>query len=290
MKHDHKTIYVVKEDGSKEEFASAKLEQSLIRSGANPTTVEKIVHNIIEEILKAGSEEHTAMEIYHKAFQHLHDMSTSIAARYSLRRSLMEFGPTGFPFEDYIAEIFKAKGYSALTDQVVFGSCVPHEVDVVAWNEEKLIMAEVKYHNEQAGKTDLKVALYVKARMDDIKQNKYEYGKNAVPRVVDEGWLVTNTKFSETAITYATCAGLKMLSWDYPSIGNLQDLIEETKLHPITCLSSLSTAEKHSLMNSNVVLCRSVYDNTNLLKLQGMSEVKIFKVIEEISGLLKWDN
>ena len=289
MPTDIKTIYVDKEDGTKEEFASDKLHQSLVKSGANPTLADKIVRSISEEIAREGREEHTASEIYRRAFHHLKDLSLSAAARYSLRRSLLEFGPTGFPFEKYVAEILKAKGYATLTDQVVFGSCVPHEVDVVAWNPQKLVMIEVKYHNEPAGKTDLKVALYVKARYDDLMQNMYDYGNEGASRKLDEGWLLTNTKFSDTAVTYGKCAGVKMVSWNYPPEGNLQDMIEETKLHPVTCLSTLSAVEKKLLLENNIVLCKSVYENTDLLKIHGFSASKIFKVVEEIGNILRND-
>lgn len=290
MSKPQSTIYVIKEDGSKEEFLPEKLKSSLVRAGANPTTAEKIVRDVLETIGKDSLIEQTTNDIYREAFHRIREMSHAAAARYSLRRSLMEFGPTGFPFEAYIAEIFKTQGYSTEIDQVVFGSCVPHEVDVVAWNKDKLLMAEVKYHNEPAGKTDLKVALYVKARYDDLKQNVYEYGlPKGESRKLDEGWLITNTKFSETAITYGNCSGLKMLGWDYPKEGNLKDLIEKTKLHPITCLTTLTDAEKTELMNHKIVLCKTIYENEKTLKQLGFSEVKIVKLMEEISDIMRYN-
>ena len=42
------------------------------------------------------------------------------------------------------------------------GHCVEHEVDVMAWNENKLIIAEAKFHNAIGLKSDLKVALMLK--------------------------------------------------------------------------------------------------------------------------------
>jgi len=198
----------------------------------------------------------------------------------------MEFGPTGFPFEEYIAEIFKAKGYETLIDQVVLGSCVPHEVDVVAWNEQKLIMTEVKYHNEPGGKTDLKVALYVKARFDDLNSHKHVYG--AYPaRNISEWWLVTNTKFTDTATKYAECQkNLHLVSWGYPEGNSLLDMIEAAKLHPITCLNSITAAEKAELISHDIVLCKTVYQKKNVLLTLGYSEEKIEDVMNEISQII----
>lgn len=285
-------VYITKEDGSTEEFVTSKLETSLLRAGAQPTMADKIVREIVEDINTGVCDPDaknggvcTVNGVYRKAFEMLKHMSMSAAARYSLKRSILEFGPTGFPFEDYISEIFKAKGYDTMTDQVVLGKCVPHEVDVVAWNKDKLVMCEVKYHHETGSKTDLKVSLYVKARRDDISENFYIYG-DFPKRKVDEFWLITNTKFTDTAITYAECNNLKLLSWLYPTKGNLVDLIEETKLHPVTCLVSLTAQEKRMLLEHDIVLCKTIYEDRKILKDHGFSDEKIFKVIEEIGQII----
>lgn len=277
-------IFVQKENGSKEEFQTNKLKSSLMRSGAAEHVADSIVKSVVHQMAEHELYEPTASDVYKRAFHELKERSRPAAIRYSLRRSLMEFGPTGFPFEVYITELFKAKGFDALTGQVVLGSCVPHEVDVVAWNAEKLIMAEVKYHNEPAGKTDLKVSLYVKARYDDIKNNVYDYG--GVARKLAEGWLITNTKFTETAIKYAECNDVKLLSWNYPINGNLNDMIEETKLHPVTALTTITAAEKHLLVNNKMVLCKTIYNSKEQLKALGFSEQKIFAMMEEISSIM----
>src|SRR5581483_9188859 len=189
--------YVIKSDGTREPFDVSKLESSLKKSGASDPIIKRIVGQISDR-LEPGITTH---EIYKYAFGLLHKEEQPVAFQYSLRRAIMELGPSGFPFEEYVAEIFKHKGYQTKTDQIVKGFCVEHEIDVVAWNEEKLIMAEAKFHNELGTKSDLKVALYVKARFDDLRKMKFNYGKE---RDLDEGWLVTNTKFTSTAIEYGS--------------------------------------------------------------------------------------
>lgn len=287
-----KPIYIIKEDGKEEVFDPKKLEVSLLKSGAQPTTADKITRTVVEDIEKGVCDPlHenggtcTVHQIYQKAFGMLKSLSISAAARYSLRRSIMEFGPTGFPFEEYVAEIFKAKGFSTLVDQIVLGGCVPHEVDVVAWNADKLIMSEVKFHNEPAGRTDLKVALYVKARFDDLVPNVYTYGSLA-PRKIDEWWLITNTKFTDTAEKYGECKGMKLISWLYPEHACLFDMIEETKLHPITCLTTLNASDKKELLQRGIVLCKSIYQNRHLLKEIGYGDEKIARVVEEIGQII----
>ncbi len=217
-----KQIIIVKADGKHEAFDEEKLRSSLLRAGGSIDEAQEVLEHV-RESLHDGMTTH---DIYAHAFSVLHHLHAPIAKRYSLRRAIMNLGPSGFLFEDLIAEILKEKGFEALTRQIVLGGCVPHEVDVVAWNAKKLVMVEAKFHNELGTKSDLKVALYVKARVDDLKDNVFNYGGKE--RKVSEGWLVTNTKFSSTAIHYGVCQNLVMIGWNYPEKGNLQDLIEES--------------------------------------------------------------
>lgn len=217
-----KQIFVVKASGQRELFNEEKLRSSMLRSGATDEAVEDVLIRIEPE-LRDGM---TTTDIYKHAFNVLHEWKEPVAMRYALRRAVMELGPTGFPFEKFIAEYFKDKGFETLTDQEVLGACVPHEVDVVAWNDKKLIMAEAKFHNELGIKSDLKVVLYVKARFDDLKESVFNFGGQ--DRKLTEGWLITNTKFSSTAIHYGECQKLTMIGWNYPEHGNLQDMIESS--------------------------------------------------------------
>ena len=274
-----KQVSILKADGDREVFERGKLEASLLRVGVAPVTVKEIADHIEGELVDGV----TTSDIYRHAFNLIRKHQKPVAAKYSLRRALTGLGPTGFPFEKFIAEIFKQRGFETQIDQMVQGACVPHEMDVVAYNADKLIMSEVKFHNELGYKTDLKVALYVKARFDDLKKSTFEYGGKARP--LDEGWLITNTKFSQTAIDYGRCAGLTMVGWNYPEKGNLEDLIEESGLHPITCLSGLSESHLAELFKRGVVLCKTLKADPSLLPAIGLTGAKITEVNEEIASL-----
>ncbi len=284
-----KEVLLVKADGEKELYEPHKLRNSLVKAGAGSHSADKVltdVANYIEDHLKDKKHsEISVSELYRVAFECLKKYAGDAALRYSLKRSLFELGPTGFPFEKYIAEIFKTQGFETLTGQIVMGTCVPHEVDLVAWNTDKLIMGEVKYHNDPASKTDLKVALYVSARYNDIKMNNFDYG--GVLRKPTEWWLITNTKFTDTAITYAVCNGVKLLSWVFPEEGNLHDLIEDTKSHPITCLTALDGAQKKMLIDRNVILCRDLRNHTDLMNELNFSKETIFNILEEVNQIIK---
>jgi hypothetical protein len=268
-----KPLLILKENGELEAFDISKLIHSLHRSGATDKAINAVTREIKSEI-KPGMP--TGL-IYRKAYEHLRAIEKPAAMRYSLKRAVMELGPSGFPFEDFIGEIFKAKGFKVETGVMLQGSCVEHEVDLVAENDQKSILGEVKFHNQLGIKSDVKVALYVNSRIEDIKKYRAERGG----RPIDEGWLITNTKFTKQAVQYANCKGLKVLSWTYPRFGNLQDLIEQTGIHPITCLTTLSKQEKLNLLTSGVVLCKTIDENREAMQKLGMSDTKMNKVLEE---------
>jgi hypothetical protein len=274
-------IYITKADGSREIFDSSKLEYSLKHAGASSESVELILRDI-SDLMVDGMTTH---EIYTRAFEMLGVRERPIAVRYSLKRAIMELGPSGFPFEKFVAEVLREKGFETLTDQKVRGKLVEHEIDVVAWNEEKLIMVEAKFHNQLGVKTDLKVILYVKERFDDLSAVTFDYGRPG--RKIDEGWLVTNTKFTSTAIEYGSQQGkeLVLIGWNYPTQGNLHDLILEEKLHPLTCLGSLNGREKKELLDKGIVLCKTLLDNPQLLEAVGLTPAEKEKVLEEIKSL-----
>lgn len=272
-------IYITKADGSKQPFDQKKLETSLAQAQASPDTIARIVEHLQGE-LKAGT---TTAELYKHAFFLLHKFEKHAAMKYSLRRALMDLGPTGFPFEKYVARLFAERGFTVLTDQVVQGGCVEHEVDVVAWNDHKLIMAEAKFHNQLGVKSDLKTALYVKARFDDLREATFFYGKR---RRVDEGWLITNTKFTSTAIEYGMCKGLTMVGWNFPATGNLQQMIEDGNLHPVTCLSSLTRGQAAQLVSRGVVLCKELVGHRGLLEDIGLAKGAVELVLEELEHVL----
>jgi len=273
-----KGIYITKADGVRELFDRSKLERSLRKIGTEQKTVDLIVSEV-EANLKEG---HTTKEIYRQAFTLLKKHQRPVAMRYSLKKAIAELGPSGFPFEKYVAEIFKAQGYETLTGQIVMGRCVPHEVDVVAWNDKELILIEAKFHTDFGARSDLKVALYIKARFEDIADSILRFGGKE--RKMTKGMLITNTKFSSTASQYGECAHLNMVGWNYPHGHNLHQMIESLKLIPITALTTLNQTEKKLFLASNIVLSKQLGD-FGLLKSYGFDDLKAQSIVKEVYDL-----
>lgn len=278
-------VYVTKSDGSRELFEEQKLAGSLERAGASP----EMVDDIVEQVERQMTDGMSTAEIYSAAFRLLGKKTPHVAVRYSIRRALADLGPDGFPFERYILRLFRAWGYDGVTDQTVRGACVEHEIDVVAWKDDPvrgsvLAMVEAKFHNELTLKSDLKVALYVKARFDDLSSQMFSYGGKH--RKLTEHWLITNTKFTDRAIAYGSCQKLHMVGWNYPEKGSLHELIIENKLHPITCLTTLSHQEKKDLIVRDLLLCSEIINQRSMLISAGLTAAHAELVIKEARAVI----
>src|SRR3989344_866278 len=238
---------LIKADRTVESFDERRLIASLERAGAGAHAAQRIAERITATLVPGTS----SKEVYARAFALLRREGRPIAARYALRRALFEFGPSGHPFEDFISRLFTHEGWQVETRKIIKGHCVSHEVDFYGSHPDQgdHIAAELKYHNDPGYKTDLKVALYVKARFEDI--------FNCDPKVrscpIDRGLLVTNTKFTSEAIAFAECAGVELLGWSYPMHNNLLLRMIKARVYPVTTLTTLSSTEKRLLINDRIV-------------------------------------
>jgi hypothetical protein len=266
---------IKKADGEPELFDPTKLERSLQHAGASSTIRARILGRMLHELQPLMTTE----DIYRRAYEMLKEEEVApVAARYSVKRAVFALGPSGFPFEQFLAEVLRAHGWKTQTDLMMIGRCAPHEVDVLAEKNGKRVGIEVKFHNEQGGKTDIKDALYVHARYEDLKKSPLHTSR------IDEGWLVTNTVFTRNAIRYARCANLTIIGWDYPRTRGLVSLIEDARVHPVTALTTLSENEKRRLLDRKIVLCKSV-GVPHVLKENGVPDGKIAAVIDEAKRL-----
>lgn len=251
-------VKVLKASGEYEEFSEEKVQFSLQRAGVDGETQEAILERLKGKLFDGIS----TKEIYSLVFGWLDEKNPHLASRYNLKKAIMELGPSGYPFERFIAGILTNHGYQTVINQEIQGKCVSHEIDVIAKKENKLFMIECKFHNKAGTKTNVKKALYVYARFLDIKDSLVNvFGKE---QKADKAWLVTNTKLTSKATTYSQCVNLKAISWNYPQNFSLRFLIEKSSLHPLTCLASLSQQEKQRVLEQGIVFCREFVESEKI--------------------------
>ena len=269
-----------KASGEKEPFSQQKLESSLKRAGADDMAISAIISEIKPWLYNGVS----TKKIYKKAFKLLTSQKRGLAARYSLKKAIMELGPTGYPFEHFVGQLLQHLGFKTEVGQLLEGKCVKHEVDVVATGDKVQYFVECKYYNSQGKYADVKVPLYIRSRFDDIvekRRNVAEYKDFTF-----HGWIITNTRFTTDAMNYGKCAGLQLISWDYPGGQSLKDIIEREGLFPVTVLTMLNKEQKQVLLDKGIVLCSQIYKQNGILNKLGLSENKKKKIIEEVNDLI----
>lgn len=272
-------INVTKASGETEPYDESKLRRSLANAGADKEVIDRIADSIRDMLVEGIS----TKKLYKEAFRLLKKQSDRYAGRYKLKEALLELGPTGYPFEKFIAELLNRLNYSTEVGQVIEGNCVSHEIDVLAEKENEHYIIECKFHNRKDHKCNVKVPLYIQSRFLDVKKKW-----SSLPGHKNKkhfGWVVTNTRFTEDARQYANCIGLKLLSWDYPRNKGLKDLITRVNLHPITCLSSLSDEYKQKLLEQNIVFCTQLSKDKKALERLGMDSRSRGKVQREANEI-----
>lgn len=265
-------IHVLKADRTHEPFSEKKVMDSIRRARIPHSLRGEVLTHVKSKLYEGIS----TQEIYRHILEFLSQSPRPyIKTRYSLKESIMQLGPTGYPFEDFIARLLESRGYTTRLRQILSGRCVTHEIDVIGEKDGKAVMIEAKFHNSPGVRSEVHVALYTHARFEDVK----------VRNKIDEAWLITNTKTTIDANTYALCAGMKVVSWDYPEGDSLRDWIEESRLHPITMLTTLAQSQKMSLLDGHIVLCKEILTNPQLLDRLYLSQQDHEKVMAEVASV-----
>lgn len=272
-------LFVTKASGERNAFSEEKIRVSLRRSGAD----EEQIDSILDEVKKQLYDGITTKRIYRIAFALLKSGSRHLAARYHLKDAIMELGPSGFPFEKYVAELMKFQGYTTRVGQFMQGKCVTHEIDVVAKKDNELLLMECKYHNQKGISCNIKIPLYIHSRFNDVQAQELQ--KSEYASMNQQVCIVTNTRFTEDALQYAGCSGIAVLGWDRPFKKGLKELIDQSGLYPVTCLTSLTIAEKRRLLDRETVLCNELADNEKLLHAIGIKAQRIKTVLNEVDRL-----
>ncbi len=271
---------IKKYSGEEVQFDQEKLIRSLIASGAT----REIALEVINEITSKLYEGISSRKIFRLAFQRLKNRSKATAARYNLKSGIMALGPAGFYFEKFIARIFELEGYQTRTNVFVEGNCISHELDVLIKKDNHVAMIECKFHGSYGIKSDVKVPMYILSRFNDV--NKKGYKLFSLGDMISKCWLVTNNRFTTDALEFAICSGLSLMSWDYPEGESLRDRVNKFNVYPITCLTTLTMAEKEILLMEDVLTVYDLMHYQKAFSVLKLSQSRMKNVKQECTQLL----
>ncbi|MBT4856883.1 hypothetical protein HON52_01715 [Candidatus Uhrbacteria bacterium] len=244
---------VLKANGKWVEFDESKARTSILRTGVDDAEASSVL-KVLKSRMKSGM---STKEVYAIIHQELKKVSVCFSCRYSLRDALQKLGPAGYKFEKYVASILRAHKYDAyVPDQDLEGSCVDHEVDVIAEKDGRKIFIEAKFRNNNRNYVNLKDTMATWSRFLDLVDGA------AVGKCVhfDECWIVTNARFSDRARTFGVCKGIHMIGWSFPPERSFQKMVDIVSLYPVTVLDSITQKELEALSHQRLMLCKEVVE------------------------------
>ncbi len=268
---------VVKWDGTHEAFDIHKLERSISRLGAPP----EIANAIAEQIEVEAHSGMTTQKIYDLAKAKLKEYEPAMHFREDLRTGLARF-KGGYDFEKYVRLIFRAHGLDVQDNKVIQGRCVTHEIDGVLEDGDDVIYLEVKHHSSVHKLTPFDVTLAAKAKWDDI-QAGYELGTNNFH--FTKVLVVSNTKLSSHARSYADCIGLDHLGWNVPEGRGIDVLIEEKSLYPITILKGIQRRERDVLLEREIMTLSQL--EASDVRIDAISDSRLSELQEKAGKILR---
>ncbi len=275
--------HVKKKSGQTEQYKSQKLQKSIESVGLS----EEDAKTVVEEVERRQAITNiSTRKLHYETFRLIRKYSNAAAARYNLKKAVLELGPSGYPFERFFGAILHELGYKVQVGVYKEGHCLSHEIDVLADKDDYRLMVECKFRNRPHHKIDTQTTLYVQARFQDLsKKWFFTEGLTDNHRVC----IATNTSFTTDAMKYGKCMNMLLISWDYPNTKqNLKHLIEDTGMYPLTCLTSLTKNEKKALLNKNLVLVKELQDNVSLFDGLGITNRRLNKINKEINTLCKF--
>ncbi len=225
-------VYLIKADGSRQEFDRNKAIQSCMSAGAPRSLAEKIVSRV-EEHLRDGMTTREMKELIRKELEKTRHHSSRI---YNLREALAVLDPSLHQFEKFVASLFAHYGYVTVWEPrpKPRGSCTDHEIDVMIKKDGVLEFIECKHHYNPHKFTGLKVVMRVWARLEDLRRGYEDGTPGSLP--FEACWVVTNGKFSEHAKEYAECRGVNLLGWNYPPWRGINHWILDKECYPLSIL------------------------------------------------------
>lgn len=277
-------IFIVNSLGEREPFSWRKVYQSAVRVGAQKALAKHIASQIEKEVYNNIR----TSEIFKKVREYLYQDFPKGAMRFSLKEAMRKLGPSGFPFEKYISEIFKRLGFAVQINQHLPGKCVLHEIDLLAKMDKQLLIGECKFHSLPGSRVDLKVTLATYARYLDLNTGNF-FKKGSLKKLKIRPMLITNTKFTSEAIRYAECMKIDLLGWRYPIDRGLEYVIESNKFYPITILPSLKSDVLNVCGQEQIMLAQDLLsiDINKCAKKAGISEKRLISFKEDAETLMK---
>jgi hypothetical protein len=271
---------IIKKSGEQEIFNPKKLCDSMVKIGASEDLSNKVCEIVFQSIDSGVSTD----KIFTTTRRYLANFDPKLAGLYSLERGLSALGPSGFLFEQYVGGLLQELGYKVQTNVFLEGEAVSHEIDVFASKGNVSYIIEAKYRNDFKSRTHINQIMYADARLGDIKRQAAKKGDTREYFM----WVVTNTEFTDAAISYVHHRDLQLMGWSYPRYINLMKIVYEKKLYPVTVLPSISKNILRKMSGHKQILVSQLakFSIEALQEMYNISNTLASKIYNEVQQLV----
>ena len=259
----------------KEEYDSSKLLQTILRHGATEEEAKAVLVEIEKELYE-GIKTREIMRLMDKNLERFlkpKPVKRDLRSAIGLMRSKPDF-------EEYARRLLDAEGYRVITNQVIQGYCVTHEIDGVAFKDGKTFYVETKHHSTKHGFTPFAVTLAAKAKFDDIKHG-YNEGLNEYD--FDRVIIICNTRLTDHASQYAECVGIEHIGWKAPHNDGIESIATRNNLYPVTILITLTKDEYGKLSDLGIITLNDFINNKKNVPIK---DSRLKELVEEVERLV----
>ena len=269
------TVFVTKEDGSRQLFDREKVVKTSLRMGAN----KRIAFEVADKVEARLYDGIPTKKVLQMIFRLLREHRPHIRHFLDLKKglSLMNSKPE---FERFVRTLLAHHGFEVSPNQILRGKCVGHEVDAIARKDGVTYFVEAKHHSNYHTPTGLDESRIARAVLEDVTE-AFALGKSDLK--IDRAMIVTNTRYSEHARRYGKCRNILQIGWSSPKTLGLQNMIEEKKVYPLSCIKGLNSETKMKLVNSGIVLMKQLLEEkpAKLARETGISLETLKRIIEK---------
>lgn len=264
---------VTKADGSKQPFERNKIVRTCLRM----KTAENAADEIADKIEKRIYEGIATKQILKMIFYYIAEYRPELRHQIDLREAVCLLRPKP-DFEQFVGLLLKAEGYDVKMNRILAGRCIEHEIDAIAAKDNETLYVEVKHHYQPHSYTGVGVFLEAQATLEDLNDGNNNFTKAMV---------VTNTKLSEHATTYARCKNIDGIGWKHPEEKGLEVMIEDNKLYPVTLIKGLDSTLLARLGDNGIILVEQLlkYDVKKLNRLTKISKSKIKEILRKANEI-----
>jgi hypothetical protein len=257
-------VNVRKADGSLQPFDRNKVLRTCDRLKLSRNESNEVLAEVEQKLFEGIPTKKILDMIFEHGKKHKEHLGFMVDIREAI--SLMRPKPD---FEKFVALILKHDGYKILTNKILQGKCIDHEIDVIAIKGNEILYIEVKHHDKYHTFTGLGTFLEINSTFEDLMQG---FAANMQEYNITKPVLVVNTKISEHARKYSTCRGIGYMGWKSPDNSGIEKHIDDKLLYPLTVIRGVDKKTLDSLGGSGIFTLEQLIEESrgNFARIPGV--------------------